>query len=177
MGLILELLALQGGSAPQTGTFVEGVGALLRARTVVDYEHGGQEVGTFTVNTRPTYQQVLELMDQAAQDLDTEIGADTTTFPRPDSIKPLALSLLKLRTAMLIELSFFPDSVASQHSPYEQIERMYDKRLPALIKAVAQAGAGDRPGSPDDELKPVFSFPPAPSSVVEFPAPTWWGGW
>jgi hypothetical protein len=52
MSLILQLLALKGGSnAPATGTFVDGVGALLRARTV---SKNGNELGTFTIDTRPT---------------------------------------------------------------------------------------------------------------------------
>lgn len=158
MSLILTLLALDQASNAELDAFLAGVAALVRPRTVTDFEHGGDEVATFTANTRPTRDQVLELMDQAARDIDSEIGSDTTTFPRPDSIRPLAASVLKLGTAVLIELEF-PDSPA-----YDKLEKLYSKRLAALVKAAEQAGAGDQPGSADDELKPIYSFPVAPSS-------------
>jgi hypothetical protein len=167
LSLILALLALDDEQATKDA-FVAGVGALLRARTVV-YGTGGDELGTFSENTRPTYDEVLELADIAARDIDTEIGPDVVAFPRPEIVKPLADSLLKLRTAMLVELSYFPEQVATGRSAYAQYERMYDRRLPALIKAAEQTGAGDEPGSVDDALMPVFSFPPAPCDPGELP--------
>lgn len=168
MSLILNLLALEDTEdVAIKDAFVASVGALLRARTV---DTRGVEVGTFTDITNPTYDQVLELMDQAARDIDTEISPDLIDFPRPETIKPLARSLLVLRTAMLIELDF-PDSPV-----YDRLEKTYDKRLPSLVKASEQAGDGDQPGSADDELMPVYSFPTLPVGV-ELPAPTYWNGW
>jgi hypothetical protein len=152
MSLILSLLALDQASNAELDAFLTGVGALVRPRTVNEF---GVETGTFSASTRPTRVQVLELMDQAARDIDAAIGADTLTFARPDSIRPLATSVLKLGTAMLIELDF-PDSTV-----YDKLSKLYDARLKALTVAAAQAGAGDQPGSADDELKPIYNFPVA----------------
>jgi hypothetical protein len=170
VSIILALLQLDQDDS-DTEAFLKGVAALVPMRTVADFDHGGEELGTFTDATRPSRDEVLELMDQAGRDLDTEIGVDTADFPRPELLKPLALSLLKLRTAMLIELGF-PDSPV-----YDRLEKTYDKRLPSLTKAAEQAGAGDQPGSGDDELKPVWGFPAAPTAEQACALDPLWRGW
>jgi hypothetical protein len=164
VSIILALLALDEDQVARD-TFVDGVGALLRSRT---QERGtGREAGTFTENTRPTYDQVLELMDQAAKDIDGEVGADTLDFPRADQIKPLADSVLKLGTAMLIELSYFNGEVASGRSAYDRYERLYNRRLPQLRKAALEVSSGSQPGSSDDYVGPLYSFPAAPCDTAD----------
>lgn len=158
MSLIVALLSLEADGVARDA-FVDGVGALLRVRTLADFDGGGREIGTFTDHTRPTYDQVLALMDIAARDIDAEIGADTTELPRDARIVPLADSVLKLATARLIELSYFAGDVATGRSIYPQLDADYLRRLKSLVRAVGQAGAGDQPGAADDELLPVYAFP------------------
>lgn len=158
---------------------VTGVGRMLWARTV--QAGTGRKLGTFTADTEPTYQQVVEMIDQAQQDIDMAIGADTTTLPRDPRIVPMANVVLKLRTAMLVERSYFPEQVASGRSPYTQLADDYKTQLAALARAAEQAGAGDQPGSADDELLPVYSFPAADRYHDRLEQSYWtgpyWNGW
>lgn len=118
---------------------VAAVGALLRSRTVND---DGEELGTFTATTRPTEDQVKELMFQAQGDLVDALGA---TVPEP--FYDRAASLAALGTALLVELSYFPEQVGTGRSPYAQLKEWYDQRLPRLRTAIEQGAINDTPGT------------------------------
>jgi hypothetical protein len=167
------VISLTPASAPNADDdlFLAAVGALLRARTT---ERGtaGNELGTFTPNTRPTGDEVLMLRTSADQDISVETGDLTDLVVTDEIAAKLTVqygSLLALRTAMLVELSYFPEQVATGRSAYAQYEKMYDKRLASFVTAIEQAGTGDEPGAVDDAVMPVFSFPPAPCDPGEIP--------
>lgn len=107
---------------------VAEVAAKLRARTK---DRFGNEAGTFTADTRPTFQQVLEMIQAAADDVtaetDTDIPADAH-----DAVK----QLIALRAAMDIELSFFPEQVSTNRSPYAEYKRLFDEGMTRVINAV-----------------------------------------
>lgn len=115
---------------------VADVGAVLRARTK---DTNGNELGTFTPNTRPTDAQVTSLIDTAAGDLASVVGSDL-----PEVTWPLAGSVTSIGAAMLVELSYFPEQVATGRSPYDQLAALYEQRLGRLKGAVIEAG-GDVP--------------------------------
>lgn len=124
-------------SRPEFWPAISDVGALLRARTT---DTNGNELGTFTDATRPTAQQAEDMIGNAARDVAIKIGNDI-----PDNLVPAAQSLVTLKAAMYIELSYFPEQVATGRSPYEQYKALYDETLPSLIEAVQneEAAAGD----------------------------------
>lgn len=121
---------------------VANVGEILRARTK---DTNGNEVGTFTSSTRPTEAQVTGLITTANGDLASEVGTDI-----PEVTWDLARGVAALGAAMLAELSFFPEQVATGRSPYDQLAALYEARLKRLKKKVAEEG-GD---VTDDESSP-----------------------
>lgn len=118
---------------------VASVGALLRART---RDTNGAEIGTFTEQTRPTGDQVLSLIRTAVGDLSSAVGSDLAL-----EFHVAAQQLAVYRAAALIELSFYPEQVATGRSPYAQILALYDGALASLRLAI-EAGGGEVPGEP-----------------------------
>lgn len=132
---------------------VASVGALLRART---RDTNGNEIGSFTEQTRPTGDQVLSLIRTAVGDLSSAVGSDLASeFYVP------AQQLAVYRTAALIELSYFPEQVAQGRSPYAQYLALYNDGLAALRIAI-EAGGGDVPGDPGAEAGGGVSTPQPP---------------
>lgn len=130
---------------------VAEVGSLLRARTK---DNVGNELGTFTPNTRPREDAVLSLIQQAANEVGMRVGFET-----PAVVWPSVRWMIALRAAMLIELSYFPEQVRSDKSAYDRYERMYNSQIDALEEAVREAGSGEDPGEGDDAKLPSFGFP------------------
>jgi hypothetical protein len=127
---------------------VDAVGAQLRARTK---DANGNELGTFTEDTRPTGVQVEELIDRATGDMISVL---------PDPMDPKwndrASGVAVLGAAMRVELSFFPEQVATGRSPYPQLKALYDDELKRLVNA-AQGGDTAMDGS--GALAPAGGFP------------------
>ncbi len=144
--------------SPALGT----VGAILRART---RDTSGTEVGTFSAETQPTGTQVARLVEQASGDLASAVGSEL----RQD-LWGQASVVAAYRTAMLVELSFFPEQVARGTSPYAQLRELYNETLKDLRIAVDSAG-GDVPGAPSggvDPEAPAYAFlsPASPLDAV-----------
>jgi hypothetical protein len=111
---------------------VQAVGAYVRARTKDDV---GNELGTFTEDTRPNEAQVVELIDKAQSAVANAIGEDFD--PKWNE---RARDLAALRAAMLVELTHFPEQVAAGRSPYPQLKELWDEEVIALSAAVAAGG-------------------------------------
>lgn len=128
---------------------VDAVGAQLRARTK---DSNGNELGTFTEDTRPTGIQVEDLIARATGDMISVL---------PDPMDPKwndrAAGVAVLGTAMRVELSFFPEQVATGRSPYAQLKALYDDELKRLVNA-AQGGDTDTTGA-GGSLAPAGGFP------------------
>lgn len=137
---------------------VADVGALLHARTK---DSSGNELGTFTANTRPTDTQVSELIDQAVDDVITAIGQSLTISP---DTYDTASKVAALGAAMLVELSFFPEQVGSGRSPYAQMLALYNTRLERL-KLLVEAEGGDTPSTEWQIPAGSFGGPPIPMSM------------
>lgn len=127
------------------------VGAVLRARTT---DTNGAQVGSFTVNTRPTGQQVQDLIDQFAV---PNVAAVTGEVPA--AAWEAARSAAAINAAMYVELSYFPEQINSGRSPYPQLKEMYDQMLARLTAIVAEEG-GDVPGEDvaGPTLDPHYAF-------------------
>jgi hypothetical protein len=148
---------------PGTSSFipsVDDVGAILRTRTKDNF---GNELGTFTEDTRPTDQQCLTLIGQAYDDVVGVIDDDI-----PETSFRDARSAIALRAAMLVELSFWPDQVPLGRSPYAQLKELFDGNrdiapyggmLGRLQLAVARETEEELTGEQTDTpLQPVYDF-------------------
>jgi hypothetical protein len=131
---------------------VADVGAILRARTK---DSNGNEPGTFTTATRPTGDQVDELIETAISDIESEVGSV------PDELQDAARRVAAIGTALLVELSFFPEQIATGRSPYDQLKELYDARFTRLKAQIDDVNAGgDVGGGSESEVPlPVYEFP------------------
>jgi hypothetical protein len=116
------------------------VGALLRARTKDDV---GNELGTFTEATRPTDENVLELIRQACDDV---LGLFTVEDV-PASSQVMCRRAAALRTALSIEISYFPEQ-GNDNSPYLQLRQISDAAIQQVIKRAVWLDAFDEDPPP-----------------------------
>lgn len=138
------------------------VAALLTARTL---GASGEEVGDFTESTRPTSEQVEVLIEQSVGFVRSGLGdAAVSSTTIHDSVR----ALIALRTAMSVELSFFPEQIGSETSPFEALQSMYRFEFDRVVNAVDRAnseasgaGLGVRAG------EARWNFPD-PSAELEF---------
>jgi hypothetical protein len=110
------------------------VGAMLRTRTRLP---GGQELGFFTNDTRPTDAEVDLLVAQAYEDLISRTQADI-----PEVLIGQFRQTLILATALRIELSYFPEQIATNRSPYDQYKTLYDEQWRVLTEALNDVADG-----------------------------------
>lgn len=108
------------------------VAAILRARTK---DSTGRELGVWSDDTRPTLDQVGELIVLAAQHVQGAVGGVI------DVCADAATSACALRAALLVELSYFPEQVRSDRSPYPELRDLYDQAETALRTCVSSGGA------------------------------------
>lgn len=102
------------------------VANLLRARTK---DGDGNELGTWTARTRPTEHEVIGLIETAAGDLLAAVSMLDPEWEDPDGT---ARALCSYRTAMLIELSYFPEQVSSDQSAYREYRQAWEDGVDAL---------------------------------------------
>lgn len=134
------------------------VAALMRTRTKTRLTG---EQGEFTADTRPTDDQVEEIIGAALQEVSTFIGDDI-----PEEVWTRAATLTSYKAAMLIELSYFPEQVKTDRSPYDAYERMYNKLLDATTEAVETAAGGEEPGASGTGGAAQGSFPEDEGGLV-----------
>jgi hypothetical protein len=153
--------------APGWRPTVGEVASRLRARTKIP---GGKEQGVFTSETRPTADQVEELIDEAVDEVLGKVQAiDTTLVARSSYNAPGSDYERRIRravalyTAILIELSYFPEQVRQNLSPVTGYQQLYDSRIRALI-AEGETGAAEgmgqgASGAGDAPADAAWSFP------------------
>lgn len=124
------------------------VGALICSRTK---DTNGIELGTFTSNTRPTAEQLSVLIDTATSDIDSDAG------PVPIRLYDRARRVAALRSAGLVELSYYPEQVNTGRSPYPQLEAMYAAAFQRLVTSIGELNDGGDLG--DADLLPQFAYP------------------
>ncbi len=135
------------------------VGALVRARTV---DSGGNETGTFTNLTRPNEAEVLSLIADTVQECYPYFGQ---TIPESlgeekHALREAAKRCIAFGVAALIEISYFPEQVGANRSPYKMYQERFEKGQKAIQKAIADLEAGDEPGTDDNaQLAMYDGFP------------------
>jgi hypothetical protein len=125
---------------------VDDVAALLRART---QDNNDQEVGTFNDDTRPTGDEAQRMIDVSAGLIFGAVG-DLSDLDCGDAdlVRNSAQNLWILLAAMLIELSYFPEQVRDNRSPYDQFKELFDVLVPYVTAAVQACQSGDEIPTP-----------------------------
>jgi hypothetical protein len=133
------------------------VGALLRARTVDKF---GNELGTWTVDTRPTADEAQAMIDQAAGETIAEHGdPDVPTDSDPTQMYAILKSETAYTAALKIELTYFPEQVAAGRSPYPAMLVQRDRLSVLAGKAIQELSSGGQVGEADDARLPQWDFP------------------
>jgi hypothetical protein len=120
---------------------VDDVAALLRARTK---DNNGVELGTFNEATRPTGAEVSLIIANAASEVAGELSADV-----PIVLLGSYEFCVKLLSACLIELSYWPEQVQTERSPYIHYWAMFLRAIQSLQERLPDE-AGDGDASLDD---------------------------
>ena len=117
---------------------VDDVAAIIRARTK---DSNGNEVGTFTDETRPTAAQAQEAIDHQVIALHTKVGR---IGPGCAGVAQIAVAY---GAAAEIELSYFPEQSRQDRSPYQYLIARYEE----YADGVAACVAGNLPDTPDPD--------------------------
>jgi len=156
------------------------VGSILRARTKDD---NGTEVGTFTDDTRPNLVQVFDLIETAVQDVTVALKL---TDEQPQVLWAQLRTIASIGAAMLVEMSFFPEQINTDRSPYEKLEEMYTKRIERLQAFITYRTEQERLDSCEDEeeeqeaqlaLKPAYDFTMGEPDGTLTPLAGWRAAW
>jgi hypothetical protein len=149
-------------AAAATRPSLADVATLLRARTKI---RGGAEAGTFTDVTRPTGDEVEGLIDEATD----EVLGKVQTPEAGSAYERRVRGAIRLYTAMLVELSYFPEQIGTGRSPYASYERLYESRLKALVAegetGAVQGEGGDGAGG-DSPADASWWFPDDDDGLV-----------
>jgi len=146
------------------------VAALISARTVIP---GGQRIGEFTDETRPTEEQVERVINLAVRTVATQTSANPCTAPLRADARTVAAYL----AAALVEQSYWPEQSISAQSTYAGLIKIADTNLEKLEERVeANCGGegeeGEEGGVPGAAL-PVGAF----DDGVEVLGRTWPTSW
>lgn len=134
-------------------TSADAVAAILRTRTKDD---DGNESGVFSADTRPTLAQVEEILAEAKRVVVSAIGTDE---PCEQDLADTAATLAHQRAVLMIELSYFPEQINTNRSPYDQIKSLYDQDIKSLVEAVAErCGTGIGEPGVSGQL-PLWDYP------------------
>lgn len=106
----------------------DDVAALLTARTK---DGEGNELGGWTDQTRPTYDEVQTRIDIARSLIQDEAGAI------PEQCLRGSESTVALLAAMLTEAAFWPEQTQSNQSTYERLRELYLEARIGLANCVA----------------------------------------
>lgn len=113
------------------------VAAVLRART---YDSNGVEVGTFNSQTRPTAQQVQEIIEGSISEVRVQAGDEI-----PDRLVATARQAVVLRTAASIERSYYPEQAADRdNNAYQLFLDDYKSLMTILTETIVNPSVGVR---------------------------------
>ena len=128
------------------------IGAIMRARTKTV---NGDEIGTFTDETRPTGEEVNRIILQAANDVTSTYDTDI-----PVAAYRWATQAITYRAAKLIEISYFPEQIATGRSPYPEYNALFDEALGWLATAIGRETAEESGVEVLSPGMPYWTFPP-----------------
>lgn len=136
---------------------LEDVSAIMRARTK---DSGMKEIGTFTQETRVTGNQAALIIYNETMFVRGIVGSDPTP-----NISGIAKGLAKLRSAMFIESSYYPEQIERGNSPFKSWQDQYKIDLKLLMDIL---GSDTQvPGESEDGTgMPSFAYPENKGGLV-----------
>jgi hypothetical protein len=138
----------------ETFDFLPSVGQVadyIRARTK---DNLGNEIGTFTNQTRPTAQAVESIIQKAASDLALILDTDI-----PGEMNGQVADLIALGAALRVEISYFPEQVGTDKTAYAELKELYDDMLERVQIALAREQAELETGDEGASGHVAFGFP------------------
>lgn len=132
---------------------VRDVATWIVARTKDKF---GNEIGTFNSDTRPTGTEVVKVIQMTADDVAGDLDTDI-----PSEAYGTVQSLIALGAAMRIELSYFPEQVGSDNSPYDRLKELYDDQMRRAEKGVARETTEESENDEGMSQAIKFQFPAA----------------
>jgi hypothetical protein len=143
---------------------VSEVANLLLSRTVDD--HGNRQ-NTFNSLTTPNGSETYDLIQDTISEAYPYFGTTIPDAPGadPDILRRAASRVIAYGTAALIELTHFPEQVASGTSPYKEYRAIFEMQLEKLGKTITDIDTDD-----DDDIGPgsgvEFNFPADAGGMV-----------
>lgn len=109
---------------------IDEVASLLRSRTVDAF---GNEIDTFTADTRPTAVQAQSIIDSAYDLVNLRVGRINST---ETEIISQAKAVVMLLAARLIETVYYPEQAAQNESAATLYGEMYEESVRSLEQAI-----------------------------------------
>lgn len=116
---------------------VDEVGKRLAARTME--AETGTRVGTFNAQTRPTGEEVHDLIDDALTVVGAAVGVDLDA-----EYVPMARAAAIAYTCMSIELSYYPESTESGDSAFRALKERFTQQVEYITEALNQSRPNER---------------------------------
>lgn len=158
-------------SLPDWGPTVDQVAAYIRARTKTQ---GGDEAGTFNPaaewetnegkGTRPTQENVEQAIANSVGSMIGTIGLEID-----GKYHDQARRVAALKTAMLIELTYWPEQVNTGRSTYPQLKELYDQEWENLLTAMGISTDTGGGAVPADAGFPSYGGFPTTAIGMETP--------
>lgn len=137
----------------------DDVAVLLRSRTT---DAGSNEVGIFTDTTTPKREQVELQIKEVVDEVYPKFGQHIPDAlgEEKNALRNAAKRAVTLGAAALIEISFFPEQVATGRSPYKLLQERFEKSVKDIEKGISDLASGDEPGTDDNSQVALFDgFP------------------
>jgi hypothetical protein len=135
----------------------EEVANLIISRTKDKF---GNELGLFTDNTRVSDAKVAEIIVQAADDVTTILDTDF-----PASMNEFVRQAIALKSAAMVERSYYAEQINNNRSPYPQLIEEYEWLMGTPEKPgwlmYSLKREEEETGDPELSGGPHYSFPPA----------------
>lgn len=127
---------------------VTQVASVIWARTKTA---GGQQIGTFDDTTRPTGDQVDDLIDLALSDTAAALGQDI-----PALLWKGVSMLVAINTANIIQASYWPEQVEANQASFEFWTNWYTQGLERMAQAIEAINDGDEEGADGVATLPMW---------------------
>lgn len=140
------------------------LGQFMHARSANEW---GDETGEFNKETRPTAEEADSLIKDAVNDVYAAVGAldaEDSSLPCVTRSIAAAKSAVKIYAAMLIELGYQPEQSSTKFSPFDNLEKLYERKMKVLVEAVSECpglggGGGESVGGSRPLARGAFCGP------------------
>jgi hypothetical protein len=116
---------------------IDEVGKRIAARTME--AETGQRVGTFNAETRPTGEEVADLIQDALTVVGAAVGVDLDA-----QYVPMAKAAAIAYTCMSIEMSYYPESTESGDSSFRAFKERFTQQIEYISTALSQTRPNER---------------------------------